>query len=68
MKDAHAYARMPIDELYRWFAGEADPTSPTWGALCRWIADTPVVSDRLDALPGAKRQPNVFLGALKYHG
>ena len=67
MKDAHAYARKPIEELYRWFATEADPTSPTWAALCRWIADTPAVSERLDALPGAKRQPNVFLGALKYH-
>ena len=67
MKDAHAYARKPIDELYRWFATEADPTSPTWGALCRWVADTPAVSGRLDALPGAKRQPNVFLGALRYH-
>lgn len=67
MKDAHAYARKPIEELYRWFATEAGPTSPTWAALCRWIADTPAVSERLDALPGAKRQPNVFLGALKYH-
>ena len=67
MKDAHAYARKPIDELYRWFATETAPTSPTWTALCAWIAETPAVSDRLDALPGAKRQPNVFLGALRFH-
>ena len=46
MKGAHAYAAMPIDELYRWFAGEADPTSPTWGDLCRWVADTPGLSRR----------------------
>lgn len=66
MKGAHAYATMPLDELYRWFAGEADPTSPTWGALCRWVADTPALCARLDALPGLKRQPNLFLGAIKY--
>lgn len=66
MKGAHAYAAMPIDELYRWFAGEADPTSPTWGDLCRWVADTPALLARLDALPGLKRQPNLFLGAIRY--
>lgn len=66
MKGAHAYAAMPIDELYRWFAGEADPTSPTWGDLCRWVADTPELLARLDALPGTKRQPNLFLGAIRY--
>ena len=54
MKGAHAYAAMPIDELYRWFAGEADPTSPTWGDLCRWVADTPELLARLDALPGSR--------------
>lgn len=68
MKGAHAYESMPIDELYRWFAGEADPTSPTWGAVCRWVADTPAILDRLDALPGLKRQPNLFLGAIRYLG
>lgn len=68
MKDTHAYASRPLDELYRWFAGEADATSPTWGALCRWIADTPPLLAWLDELPGAKRQPNLFLGALRYHG
>ena len=68
MKDTHAYASRPIDELYRWFAGEADATSPTWGALCRWVAETPDLLAWLDALPGSKRQPNLFLGALRYHG
>ena len=68
MRDVHAFERQPIDELYRWFASEAEPTSPAWAHLCRWIADHPEVSARLDALPGAKRQPNVFLAALKYSG
>ena len=67
MKDAHAYARKPIEELYRWFADETAPTSPTWAALCRWIADAPSVVARLDSLPGAKRQPNMFLAALRFH-
>lgn len=66
MKGAHAYATMPMDELYRWFAGEAEPTSPTWGDLCRWVADTPTLLTKLDALPGLKRQPNLFLGAIRY--
>ena len=68
MKDGHAYATMPIPALYRWFAGEADPTSPTWGALCRWIAADEALCARLDSLPGRKRQPNLFLAALRYHG
>ncbi len=67
MKDAHAYATMPIPALYRWFAGEADPTSPTWGALCRWIAADEALCARLDSLPGRKRQPNLFLASLRYH-
>lgn len=66
MKGAHAYEAMPIDDLYRWFAGEADPTSPIWGDFCRWVADTPALLERLDRLPGLKRQPNLFLGAIRY--
>lgn len=68
MKDAHAYAERTIPQLYRWFAGESAPTSPTWRDVCLWVADTPPVADRLDALPGTKRQPNLFLGALRYLG
>lgn len=64
----HAYERRPIAELYTWFAGEAEATSPTWGRLCRWIAEHPEINARLDALPGTKRQPNLFLAALKYLG
>ncbi len=47
-------------------AGEATPTSPTWARLCRWIAKTPQLCARLDALPDRKRQPNLFLGAVRY--
>ena len=68
MRTVHAFSRQPIDELYRWFASEAEVTSPTWGRLCRWIADHPEANARLDALPGLKRQPNIFLAALKYLG
>lgn len=68
MKDAHAYAERTIPELYRWFAGEAAPTSPTWEAVSLWVAGTPSIAGRLDTLPGSKRQPNLFLGALKYLG
>ena len=66
MTDAHAYAARTIPELYRWFAAEAAPTSPTWERVSLWVADTPAVAGRLDGLPGAKRQPNLFLGALRY--
>ncbi len=66
MKDAHAFIRTPIEELYRWFGAEAAPTSPAWGRLCAWIADTPAIAERLDALPGQARQPNRFLAAIRY--
>ncbi len=66
MKDGHAYATMPIAELYEWFATEAEPTSPIWGRLCRWIAAQPALCALLDSLPGTKRQPNLFLGAIRY--
>lgn len=62
------FATAPIDELYQWFAASAQDTSPIWGRLCRWIAETPAVSSRLDALPGSKRQPNLFLAAVRYYG
>lgn len=62
------FATAPIDELYEWFAASAQDTSPTWGRLCRWIARTPALRGRLDALPGAKRQPNLFLAAVRYFG
>ena len=68
MRDEHAFSTRPITELYTWFAGETEPTSATWAALCRWSAETPAVHARLDALPGRKRQPNIFLAAVRYLG
>lgn len=62
----HFYADGEIAEIYRWFAGEAAPSSPLWAEVCRWVAATPSVADRLDALPGMKRQPQLFLAALRY--
>lgn len=58
----------PIDRLYEWFATETAATSPTWEALCRWIAATPAVHRRLDDLPGQARQPNRFLAAVRFLG
>lgn len=66
MRGQHAFEVRTIPDLYRWFASEAAPTSPIWQRLCLWIAEQPDLVALLDALPGAKRQPNVFLGALKY--
>lgn len=68
MKDTHAYSSMPIDELYAWFAGEAAPTSPAWERVCLFVATRPDLAVLLDRLPGRKRQPNLFLGAIRYLG
>lgn len=66
MKGTHFYSDGSIADLYAWFADETSGSSPTWERLCRWIAVTPRIQERLDTLPGRKRQPNVFLGALRY--
>lgn len=66
VKDTSFLATEPIDALYRWFADETAATSPVWERLCRWIADTPQVHERLGALPGEARQPNRFLAAVRY--
>lgn len=66
MQGTRFFTDASIAELYEWFAGETAPSSPTWERLCRWIARTPEIQRYLDTLPGRKRQPNVFLGALRY--
>lgn len=68
MQDTHSYAVTPIPELYSWFADEAAPTSPAWEEVCRFIASRPEMAALLDSLPGRKRQPNLFLGAIRYLG
>lgn len=66
MLGRHFYADAPVAELYRWFAGETVGSSPIWTRLCTWIADDGRLHERLDALPDRKRQPNLFLAALRY--
>lgn len=66
MKGSHFYSDGPIADLYTWFATETGASSPTWTRLCRWIAQTEELWPLLDSLPGQKRQPNVFLAALRY--
>lgn len=66
MKDNHFLEREPIDGLYRWMAGETADSSPAWERMCLWVAETPEVRDRLDALPGMARQPNRFLAAIRF--
>jgi hypothetical protein len=68
VKTTHFYETAPIPELYTWFAEEAAPTSPAWQRVCRQVAASRTIQARLDALPGLKRQPNLFLAALKYLG
>lgn len=71
MTVSHFYADASIGELYAWFADEAMGSSVVWERLCRWIADDPAAAGlrtRLAALPGLKRQPNLFLGALRLLG
>ena len=64
----HFYAEADIAEIYRWFAAETRDSSPTWTRVCRWVADTPAVIDRLEPLPGMKRQPQLFLAGLRWLG
>lgn len=71
MKGSHFYADASVAELYAWFADETAGSSPVWERLCRWISTDRAAGPlrtRLDALPGMKRQPNLFLGALKMLG
>jgi len=68
MKTSRYFAQAPIAELYEWFALEAEPSSPAWARVCRQVAATPSLAAALNALPGVARQPNLFLGAMKYLG
>ena len=40
--------------------------SPTYERLCLGVADDPDVLSLLDALPTAKRQPNLLLAAVRF--
>jgi hypothetical protein len=68
VKTALYYETASLADLYTWFASEAAPTSPTWERVCLWIAQNDAVQAQLATLPESKRQPNLFLAALKYLG
>jgi hypothetical protein len=68
MRTSRYWETAPIPELYEWFATEVEPSSPAWARVSRQVAATPSISDRLDPLPGPTRQPNLFLGAVKFLG
>lgn len=55
--------------LYRRFAEiEAHGSSPTYERLCLAAANEPAVLGLLETLPRGKRQPNLFLAALRLLG
>lgn len=68
MRSKHFYADASIPELYRWFAKETATASPVWEQVSRWVAQTNEVIVLLDGLPGMKRQPNLYLAALRFLG
>lgn len=68
MRTSRYFANAPITDLYEWFALEAEPSSPAWARVCRQVASTPALVAALDRLPGDARQPNLFLGAMKFLG
>ncbi len=68
MKTSRYWERAAIPELYEWFATEVEPSSPAWARVSHQVSTTPLIAHRLDALPPFARQPNLFLGALKFLG
>ncbi len=68
MKTTRYWESAAIPELYEWFATEAEPSSPAWGRVSRQVASTPAIAVLLDQLPPTARQPNLFLGAVKFLG
>jgi hypothetical protein len=52
-------------ERYRAFADEARGRSPQYGELTTGVAGDPLVLGFLDALPAAKRQPNLLFAAAR---
>jgi hypothetical protein len=68
MKTTRYWETASIPELYEWFATEAEPSSPAWGRVGHQVASTPSIALKLDTLPPAARQPNLFFGALKFLG
>jgi hypothetical protein len=53
-------------ERYRAFADEAHGRSPQYEELTTGVAGDPLILGFLDALPAAKRQPNLLFAAAYY--
>ena len=68
MRSTRYWESAAIPELYEWFAAEAEESSPAWARVARQVASTPSIAYLLDTLPPVARQPNLFLGALKFLG
>jgi hypothetical protein len=58
--------RSNIAERYERFADEAVGRSPLYFEIAHAVAGTPPVLDLLAAMPPAKWQPNLLLGAVRY--
>lgn len=52
----------------RWARLEADGSSPQYAAWARAIAANDALIDLIDALPAAKKQPNLVFAAARWHG
>jgi hypothetical protein len=59
--------RQRIARLYRWYAEvEAPDRSPLFAQVAAAVADDPGTLDFLAAMPLAKQQPNLLIGAVRY--
>ncbi len=62
-------AGVSLAQTYQFFADrEVARYSPSYAEICRGIADDPQLLDLITALPLAKRQPNLLLGAVRLLG
>jgi len=62
-------AGTPLSEVYLEFAAiEAAGNCEIYEALCRRMAADPELLELIEALPMAKRQPNLVLAASRWHG
>src|SRR5688572_14553029 len=64
-----ARADVALSRTYHRFAElQVADQSPTYYRLCLGISEDPQVLALIDALPIAKRQPNLLLAAARWHG
>ena len=68
MVDWSGEATASTPQRYRFMAQrQLRGVSPTYERLCLGVADDRELIERLDALPRAKRQPNLLLAAVRFH-